>query len=150
MSTKKLSELKAFPARLIWLREKSGFSGEEFGRRCNVGKSYISRLESGDRFNPSAEFLTDCCAAFGVPRDWLENGIGQPPNVSLVAHMVVRETISDANLDWLLAQDDEEMLCAKAARVLADKELPPVTRLNRAEIFLAALNKKLSQLPKVK
>ncbi len=58
-----------------------GLTQEEFGKRCRVTKGYISRLESGERENPSDVFLRNCCDAFSMPLEWLENGVGQLPIV---------------------------------------------------------------------
>ncbi len=81
VSTKTLSEPRKFSERLAWLRAQTGLTQDEFGRRCRVTKGYISRLESGERENPSDGFLRSCCDAFGVPVEWLENGKGQLPAV---------------------------------------------------------------------
>ncbi len=80
-STKKLPEPRRFPERLAWLRAQTGLTQDEFGRRCKVTKGYISRLESGERENPSDGFLRNCCDAFRVPVEWLEKGKGQLPEV---------------------------------------------------------------------
>jgi transcriptional regulator with XRE-family HTH domain len=81
VSTKTLSEPRKFSERLAWLRAQTGLTQDEFGRRCKVTKGYISRLESGERENPSDGFLRNCCDAFQVPVEWLENGKGQLPEV---------------------------------------------------------------------
>jgi transcriptional regulator with XRE-family HTH domain len=78
---KKLSEFKEFSQRLSWLRSQTGLTQEEFGQRCKVTKSYVSRLESGVRKNPSDDFLGNCCDAFRISLEWLEHGLGQPPVV---------------------------------------------------------------------
>jgi transcriptional regulator with XRE-family HTH domain len=76
-----LSEPRKFSERLAWLRAQTGLTQDEFGRRCKVTKGYISRLESGERENPSDGFLRNCGDAFQVPVEWLENGKGQLPEV---------------------------------------------------------------------
>src|SRR5512138_3860053 len=81
MSTNKLPDPRRFPERLAWLRAQTGLTQNEFGRRCKVTKGYISRLESGERENPSHGFLRNCGEAFRVPVEWLERGKGQLPEV---------------------------------------------------------------------
>jgi transcriptional regulator with XRE-family HTH domain len=76
-----LPEPRNVAERLRWLRSQTGLTQEEFGRRCEVTKGYISRLESGERENPSDVFLRSCSNAFKVPIEWLENGVGQLPIV---------------------------------------------------------------------
>jgi transcriptional regulator with XRE-family HTH domain len=81
VSTKKLPEPRNFAERLSWLRSQTGLTQEEFGKCCKVTKGYISRLESGERENPSDVFLRSCCDAYQIPLEWLENGEGQLPIV---------------------------------------------------------------------
>ena len=76
-----MPEPRKFSERLAWLRAQTGLTQDEFGRRCKVTKGYISRLESGERENPSDGFLRNCCDAFQIPVEWLENGKGQLPEV---------------------------------------------------------------------
>jgi transcriptional regulator with XRE-family HTH domain len=79
--SEKLPDPKKFSERLGWLRAQTGLTQEEFGRRARVTKGYISRLESGERENPSDTFLRSCCDAYGVPMEWLELGDGELPAI---------------------------------------------------------------------
>jgi transcriptional regulator with XRE-family HTH domain len=104
---KKLSEPKDFPERLFWLRSQTGLTQEEFGKRCKVTKGYISRLESGERGNPSDVFLRNCCDAFQTPLEWLENGDGQLPIVDQATLVVNKPSPDRAQDGWSGdAQDD--------------------------------------------
>lgn len=75
---------RQFPKRLRWLRARSGLSLQDFGQRCGVTKSQISRLESGQR-TPSRRFTRVCSDAFHIPWEWLERGVGPRPRFSTVA-----------------------------------------------------------------
>jgi transcriptional regulator with XRE-family HTH domain len=107
VSNKKLSEPKDFPGRLFWLRSQTGLTQEEFGKRCKVTKGYISRLESGERGNPSDVFLRSCCDAFQTPLEWLENGEGQLPIVDPATTTPNKTPPDKAEKAWSAdAQDD--------------------------------------------
>jgi transcriptional regulator with XRE-family HTH domain len=108
VSTKKLSEPKNFPERLFWLRSQTGLTQEEFGKRCRVTKGYISRLESGDRENPSDAFLRNCCDAFQIPLEWLENGAGQLPMVDPTT-LVAQKTSPDGRSGPFGAESQQDL-----------------------------------------
>lgn len=48
---------------------------EEFARRICIGKSALSRLESGVN-NPSDQTIKLICSEFGINQSWLETGEG--------------------------------------------------------------------------
>jgi transcriptional regulator with XRE-family HTH domain len=103
-----LPELEEFSERLFWLRSQTGLTQDEFGRRCRVTKGYISRLESGERENPSDVFLRNCCDAFQIPVDWLENGRGQLPIVDQTPQLPEKSTPEQR--DGSLATDSQQDL----------------------------------------
>jgi len=49
------------------LREKKGLSQVTLAARAKVGRTYIVKLESGDKKNPSLEILQRLAKALGVP-----------------------------------------------------------------------------------
>ena len=73
-----MKDLKTFGARLKWLRSHLGLSLQEFGDRCGVGRSYVSKLESGASRNPSLELTNKVCQEFGVRSEWLLSGTSDP------------------------------------------------------------------------
>lgn len=73
-----ISEQK-FSDRLRRLREKElNRTLSDFAAAIRVSKGYVSDLERGVKLNPSKEFVEKVCNAYGVSREWLENGVGEP------------------------------------------------------------------------
>lgn len=61
--------------RIKQLRKELHLSQDEFGARLGVGKSALSRIESGVN-NPSEQTIRLICQAFNIRRAWLESGEG--------------------------------------------------------------------------
>lgn len=49
------------------LREDRGLSQVDLAKRAHVGRTYIVKLESGDKRNPSLDILKKLAKALGVP-----------------------------------------------------------------------------------
>ena len=54
-------------------RKSEKLTLEEFGRRLGVGKTAISKIESGDR-NLTEQMCRSICREFGVREEWLRTG----------------------------------------------------------------------------
>lgn len=63
-------------SRIKKIREENKLSQEEFGKRIGVGRSSISKLESGEN-NPSDQTILLICNTFNVNEDWLRTGEGE-------------------------------------------------------------------------
>lgn len=61
--------------RLKRLRKILGLSQEEMGKKIGVGKTSISKLESGEN-NPSERTVLLICTTFNVNETWLRTGEG--------------------------------------------------------------------------
>ena len=61
--------------RIKQLRKELKLTQEEFSSKIGIGKSALSRIESGSN-NPSEQTILFICQTFGVCRDWLEFGEG--------------------------------------------------------------------------
>lgn len=74
--------------RLKELRKKCGLSQDEFGKRIGIGKTSISKLETGEN-NPSDQTILLICKEFNVNEKWLRTGDGEmffkPKSIELVA-----------------------------------------------------------------
>lgn len=60
-------------ARIKEIRNSVHMTQEEFANRICIGKSALSRLESGVN-NPSDQTIKLICSEFGIRREWLETG----------------------------------------------------------------------------
>ena len=58
------------------IREKCG-KKVTFARDLKIDQSYVTQLENGRR-NPSERLIDDICQTYGVNREWLLNGNGEP------------------------------------------------------------------------
>lgn len=62
--------------RLRLLRKKLELNQEEFGKRIGIGKTSVSKLESGEN-NPSEQTVILICREFNVNEEWLRSGKGE-------------------------------------------------------------------------
>lgn len=74
--------------RIKQIREKLGLSQDALGKALGIGRSAISRIESGTNALTEANIKL-LCQEFGVNRSWLETGTGEmliaAPSDELVA-----------------------------------------------------------------
>lgn len=61
--------------RVRMFRKSAKLTLEEFGKRLGVGKTAISKIESGDR-NLTDQMCRSICREFGVREEWLRTGEG--------------------------------------------------------------------------
>lgn len=57
--------------------QKCGGNRSKFARSVNITPAYAAQLYAGDR-TPSDRTIADICREFGVDRNWLVDGIGDP------------------------------------------------------------------------
>lgn len=84
--------------RLKQIRKECGLSQVEFGKRICIGKTAVSKLETGEN-NPSEQTMKLICKEFRVNYFWLRDGLGDmfvgtPDNV-------IDELAEDYDLDDL-------------------------------------------------
>ena len=65
--------------RLKKIRSENKLTQEEFGRTIGIGKTSVSKLESGEN-NPSERTIKLICSEFNVNERWLRTGEGSPAN----------------------------------------------------------------------
>lgn len=63
--------------RIAEVRKSAGLSQAEMADRLGLSRNFISLMENGNRI-PSERTVTDICREFGVNRNWLVDGIGDP------------------------------------------------------------------------
>ena len=118
--------------RIKKIREENKRSQEEFGKRIGVGRSSISKLESGEN-NPSDQTILLICNTFNVNEDWLRTGEGEmfkPLSRSETIAKFAGELMKDEDdsfrrqLVEALAQLDEKEweVLAGIARMLTKKD----------------------------
>src|SRR5688572_23619916 len=139
------------------MRQSKRLTLEEFGARCHDSKGMMSRLVRGE-VGLSRKFLSQVVEAFGVNREWLLEGKGEPyvTNETETETGLKEETMpymsrgrdggnpKDRNseaLKWLLK--DEEQIVEKVAEVLHDSKVPWPRRIQRAEDLLAELRRRV-------
>lgn len=61
--------------RIKQLRKEISLSQEEFGKRIGIGKTSVSKIETGEN-SPSEQTIMLMCREFNVNEEWLRNGTG--------------------------------------------------------------------------
>ena len=65
--------------RIIFVcNEKADGNMSAFARQIGVTPAYISKLKNEPERTPSDRTIADICREFGVDRNWLVDGIGDP------------------------------------------------------------------------
>lgn len=72
--------------RIKLIRRKAHLSQEEFGKRIQITKTSISKIESGIN-NPSDQTIKLICSEFNVNEDWLRTGAGGEENMFISEDM---------------------------------------------------------------
>ena len=62
--------------RIRLIRKESGLTQEEFAKKIDLTKNYISLVENGGR-TLADRTVSDICRIFSINEDWLRNGIGE-------------------------------------------------------------------------
>lgn len=63
--------------RFRYVREQNGMSQREFGEALGVSRDVISNIEYG-RVEPKDLIIQHMCDTFGVRREWIRTGEGEP------------------------------------------------------------------------
>lgn len=98
--------------RIQILRRKTGLTLDEFGRKIQVDKSSLSKIENGKRRLTKQQF-NSICLVYGVSEEWLKNGKGE---------MFVESTLADElkeRIDSLIPQEDEDFRLRLVRMILA-------------------------------
>lgn len=66
--------------RIKKVRKKYNLSQEEFGKRIGIGKTSVSKLESGEN-RPSEQTIILICKEFNINEVWLRTGEGGENNM---------------------------------------------------------------------
>jgi transcriptional regulator with XRE-family HTH domain len=151
-----------FGNRLRWVREKHGLSLEAFGHRLGVGRSYLSRLENGERENPSGLLVAMACHAYNVRQDWLLRGDGKPFEVEYLNRAAAAGKITGREPPWPITLEErakslgeflgcllmagnrsKQSLAAALTDVLANPLALPAVTIEVARVLSAQLHSHL-------
>ena len=66
--------------RIKKIRTKYQLNQEDFGKKIGIGKTSVSKLESGEN-NPSEQTILLICKEFGINEIWLRTGEGGDDNM---------------------------------------------------------------------
>lgn len=62
-------------SRIKKIRKDLKLTQDEFAKRLNLSRNFVSQMEGGSRF-PSDRTLSDICREFNVNYEWLTKGTG--------------------------------------------------------------------------
>lgn len=62
--------------RIRLIRKESGLTQEEFAKKIDLTKNYISLVENGGR-TLADRTVSDICRIFSINEEWLRTGIGE-------------------------------------------------------------------------
>lgn len=101
--------------RIKKLRKECGKSQEEFGKAIGIGKTSVSKLETGEN-KPSDQTIILICREFDVLEDWLRYGKEPMRDDNIEFGEICREIrvkdkkAKQAILDyWELSPEDKEL-----------------------------------------
>ena len=63
--------------RIKQVRQMCNMTQLQFAEKISLSRNYVAMIEIGQR-DPSDRTISDICREFGVDRNWLEHGIGEP------------------------------------------------------------------------
>lgn len=66
--------------RILKIRKEAKLNQDDFAKRLNLTKNYISLIETGNRI-PSDRTISDICREFSINEDWLRYGT-EPMKIS--------------------------------------------------------------------
>jgi len=71
------NQLLTVSERLNWLRAKTGRSSRQVALATGIGASYLSRIEKGNRVNPSEKVIQKLADYYGANAEWIKTGNGK-------------------------------------------------------------------------
>lgn len=112
--------------RVKMIREYLGYTQKEFGSKIDVGQTYLSQLEKGDR--PLTEKIIKLiCFEFNVNYSWLIDGVGdmfENPNDALIDGLAKKYRLRDIEVKLIeqfikLDEKDRDVLLNYLENVFA-------------------------------
>ncbi len=116
--------------RIKEIREKTGLTQEEFGKKIGSARNTIANYETGNR-KPSNAVINSICREFGIREEWLRNGTGEmhqytnTDDYSEISTLIGEKDpkAKQAIIDyWNLSEDDKELFWKFVERFLKGVE----------------------------
>lgn len=116
-----------------------------------TSQGYVHELEAGKKDKPSAEFLQRISDTFGIRREWLETGDGEP-------RAGVAEESGDYHFDyktdegcraafeWFLERLPIADLLKRVSEILNDEAQTPARRLEIAKAIILVIERRKAEL----
>lgn len=140
--------MKKFSERLRHLRKTVlDLTLKDFATRVGTSQGYVHELETEKKDKPSADLLQRIADTFGVRREWLEKGEGEPrPGVAeeAAAYRFDYKTEEGCRsaFDWLLSVMPLCDLWSRLDEILNDESQPPLPRIEMAKALTAAIKRR--------
>ncbi len=90
-------------SRLKELRKRLSISQTELAKKLNTSKSYICRIESGER-PLSDKMKSEICNIYSINKEWLDTGCGE----MFIKHSGANPVFVDMVYHALLSLSDEQ------------------------------------------
>lgn len=122
--------------RMKELRKTLNLTMDKFGERLGVGKTAISKLESGER-NITEQMFKSICREFNVSEEWLRDGTGDM--------FVIPEDEDAALVSELLENPDNAFYKSVLNLVATYKQMSPASQKVLEEFALKYLENEKNQ-----
>jgi transcriptional regulator with XRE-family HTH domain len=145
--------VKIFAERIRHLRKTLlSLTLKAFAEKVGTSQGYIHELETGKKDKPSADFLQRISDTFGVRREWLEAGEGDPMPGG------VREEPGPYRFDyktnegckaafeWFLEHMPLSDLLQRLSEILNDESQTPPRRLEMARAIMPVIERRKAEL----
>lgn len=144
--------VKLFADRLRHLRKTIlSTTLKSFSERVGTSQGYIHELETGKKDKPSLAFLQRISDTFGVRREWLETGEGEPVAGTAEESGTYRFDYSTtegckAAFEWLLETMPLADLLKRLGEILNDESQSTQSRLEMAKAMMPTIERRKDEL----
>jgi transcriptional regulator with XRE-family HTH domain len=144
--------VKIFAERIRHLRKTLlSLTLKAFAKKVGTSQGYIHELETGKKDKPSLAFLQRISQTFGVRREWLETGEGEPLPGAAEAEGEYRFNYKTdegckAAFEWLLETMPLDDLLRRLSEILSDESQPAQLRLEMAKAMIPVIERRKAEL----
>ncbi|MCA1659017.1 MAG: helix-turn-helix transcriptional regulator [Verrucomicrobiaceae bacterium] len=144
--------MKNFSERIRHLRKSIlSLTLKAFAEKVGTSQGYIHELEAGKKEKPSLAFLQRISDTFGIRREWLETGEGEPlPGVAEADgsyHFDYKTNEGcKAAFEWFLEHLPLADLLKRLGEILNDESQSPARRLEIAKAIMPVIERRKGEL----